>query len=85
MALSFLDRIFRTKEANTDVVSSVVQATNMLPGFPDANYASFSQQGYAGNELVFSCIREIATSAAEAVLRLYDDDHEEIESAPLGD
>ena len=82
--MSLFDRVFGTKqEANDTVVSSVVSATNMLPAYPDANYASFSQRGYAENELVFACIREIATSAAEAVLSLYDDDHEKIPTAPL--
>lgn len=70
---------FRAKQENNEaIVSSVVNSTDMQPSYPDANYASFSQKGYAGNELVFACIREIATSSAEAMLCLYDDDKEKI-------
>ena len=59
---------FRAKQENNEaIVSSVVNSTDLQPSYPDANYASFSQKGYAGNELVFACIREIATSSANHV------------------
>ncbi len=64
---------FRSKQENNEnIVSSVTNSLEQQPSYPDANYASFSQNGYAGNELVFACIREIATSSAEAMLCLYD-------------
>ena len=84
MALSFLDRLLgKQQQYEGSAVTSIMNTTANLPAYPDANYASFSQRGYAENELVFACIREIATSAAEAVLCLYDDDKEKILNAPL--
>jgi len=70
---------FRAKQENNEaVVTSVINSTDQQPSYPDANYASFSQKGYAGNELVFACIREIATSSAEALLCQYDENNEKL-------
>jgi HK97 family phage portal protein len=83
--MGFLDRFIpaRKAEANEAVVSAVINATDNGFTSPDASYGNFAQQGYAGNELVFACIREIATSTAEATLCLYDANHEKIENSPL--
>jgi phage portal protein BeeE len=69
--MGFLDRFIpaRKAEANEAVVSAVINATDNGFTSPDASYGNFAQQGYAGNELVFACIREIATSTAEANAR----------------
>ena len=67
--MSFLDRFFRTSEkqmvADPEIGAAVPlnydvgQAT-----YPDANYANFASEGYAKNEIVHACIRELATAAA---------------------
>jgi HK97 family phage portal protein len=83
--MGFLDRFLpaRKAEANEAVVSAVINATDNGFTSPDASYGNFAQEGYAGNELVFACIREIATSTAEANLVLYDANHEAIANSPL--
>jgi HK97 family phage portal protein len=84
--LSFLDRLIpsRKAEPNDVVVSSVLNATTQTgTAFPDASYSNFAREGYAGNELVFACIREIATSSSEAFLRYYDRDGEIVETSPV--
>jgi len=83
--MGFLDRFIpaRKAEANEVIVSTVINATNSGFTSPDASYGNFAREGYAGNELVFACIREIATSTAEATLCLYDANHEKIDNAPL--
>ena len=77
--MGILDRFRGKQESNEQIVTSVMNQTDLQPSYPDANYASFAQHGYAGNELVFACIREIATSSAEAMLCLYDQEGEIIE------
>ena len=74
--MGIFDRFRGKQENNESIVTSVINSTDLQPSYPDANYASFSQKGYAGNELVFACIREIATSSAEALLCEYNDDDE---------
>ena len=83
--MGFLDRFIpaRKAEANEVIVSTVINATDSGFTSPDASYSNFAREGYAGNELVFACIREIATSTAEAQLCLYDANHEKIDNAPL--
>ena len=83
--MGFLDRFIpaRKAEANEVIVSTVINATDNGFTSPDASYGNFAREGYAGNELVFACIREIATSTAEAKLCLYDANHEKIDNAPL--
>ena len=77
--MGILDRFRGKQESNEQIVTSVMNQTDLQPSYPDANYASFAQHGYAGNELVFACIREIATSSAEAMLCLYDQEGEIIQ------
>ncbi len=81
--MGFFDRFRGKQENNENIVTSVMNQTDMQPSYPDANYSSFSINGYAGNELVFACIREIATSSAEAMLCLYDSNGELVENNPL--
>lgn len=83
--MGFLDRFLpaRKAEANEAVVSTVINATDSGFASPDASYGNFAREGYAGNELVFACIREIATSTAEAKLCLYDANHDKIDNSPL--
>jgi len=83
--MGFLDRFLpaRKAEANEAVVSAVINATDNGFTSPDASYGNFAQEGYAGNELVFACIREIATSTAEANLCLYDANYDKIDNSPL--
>ena len=35
-----------------------------IASYPDANYSNFASEGYAKNEIVHACIRELAISAA---------------------
>ena len=67
--MSFLDRFFKSTEkqmvAGAEIGAAVPlnydvgQAT-----YPDANYANFASEGYAKNEIVHACIRELAAAAA---------------------
>ena len=67
--MSFLDRFFKSTEkqmvAGAEIGAAVPlnydvgQAT-----YPDANYANFASEGYAKNEIVHACIRELSTAAA---------------------
>ena len=67
--MSFLDRFFKSTDkqivAGAEIGAAVPlnydvgQAT-----YPDANYANFASEGYAKNEIVHACIRELAAAAA---------------------
>jgi HK97 family phage portal protein len=51
-----------------DTTEMSVQVGGSTAEFPKYNYENAVQEGYIGNDLIFACIREIATSASEAVL-----------------
>lgn len=38
-------------------------------GFPDGKYTTYATEGYSRNALVFACIEELSTSAAEPVMQ----------------
>ena len=67
------------------------QAAGMMsrmpgPQYPEHKYRAYAHEAYAKNELVYSCITELATSAPEAPLRVYrrsSDGEEEIPTHPL--
>ncbi len=40
------------------------------PAFSDSNYRNYVQEGYKKNELVYACIREVATSASEPITKV---------------
>ena len=56
------DRAFSTKQTISQTVP-VGQAGQ--PQSTDTSYERFAREGYTQNELVFACIEELATSAAE--------------------
>ena len=67
--MSFLDRFFRTSEkqmvADPEIGAAIPLNYDVgQASYPDANFANFASEGYAKNEIVHSCIRELATSAA---------------------
>jgi HK97 family phage portal protein len=65
--MGILDRILNRKQYDGDEASMTI--TTQGTGFaelPDVNYSNYAKEGYEKNELVFACIREIATSASEA-------------------
>jgi len=61
--MGFLD-FFRQKVALPD--EYITMATNGYATPPPVNYENFAKEGYEKNEIVYACIREIATSASEA-------------------
>jgi len=54
------------------VTSIVLSWTIDKPQYSTVDYATLAESGYAFNALIWACIREIATSAAEAPLRVYE-------------
>lgn len=71
--MSIFDRIpYFSNRRNVpleDLRESAIAVTGMeQPASPNRSYASAADQGYRNNELVFACIQEYVTSAAEAKL-----------------
>ena len=69
-------------------VTSIVLSWSVdKPQYSTVDYQTLAEQGYALNTLVWACIREIATSAAEAPLRVYErtvsGDERELPGHPL--
>jgi HK97 family phage portal protein len=61
--LPFWDTLFRKQQQEL----STTVPLNLDVGqasYPDVNYENFASEGYAKNEIVHACIRELATSAA---------------------
>lgn len=48
------------------------------PVYPQDNYRDLVSGGYSKNELVYACINEIASSAPEAPLRVYDTENDDV-------
>ena len=42
--------------------------------YSPTNYSSFAKNGFSRNELIYACIREIATSASEPELNVFEED-----------
>ena len=60
--MAFWDTLLRKQQ---EVATTVPLNLDVgMAAYPDANYASFASEGYAKNEIVHACIRELATSAA---------------------
>lgn len=77
VTLRLLDRVRvlltgQLPEAKQDAVGATVTVLPGQPRFPSASFGQFAEGGYKKNELVYACIQEIATSASEAPLRVYD-------------
>lgn len=53
------------------------------PQYPAADYAGNARAGYEKSDIVYACIMERATTAPQAVLRVYDADGEEVPDHPL--
>jgi HK97 family phage portal protein len=65
------------------IAASVPVGTAGVPQMPAYSYERFSREGYGSNELVYACVEQLATSAAEPKLCAYDTDGEKIEDHPL--
>jgi len=71
--MSIFDRIPYFKTRRNVPVEDLRESATAVTGFnmpaqPNRSYASAADQGYRNNELVFACIQEYVTSAAEAKL-----------------
>ena len=67
--MSFLDRFLKStdKQIVAGAENGAAGPLNYDVGqatYPDANYANFASEGYAKNEIVHACIRELAAAAA---------------------
>lgn len=58
--------------AKSSAVGGIVTNSWNTPPKPNFNYERVSKEGYGGNEIVYACIEELATSAAEPVIRAYN-------------
>lgn len=54
-----------------------------VPMYPETSYVAYAREGYRKSDIVYACIMERATSAPQAVLRVYDPDNEEIAGHPM--
>lgn len=55
------------------------------PQYQRESYFRFAREGYSSNEIVFACIEELATSAAEPHMKALNQDGEDIEQHPILD
>lgn len=55
------------------------------PLYQKQSYYRYAMEGYSSNEIVFACIEELATSAAEPRMKALDQAGEDIESHPILD
>ena len=67
--MRLLDRFFpgsaKQLPSEPEVAGTVPLSYNPgLASYPDANFSNFASEGYGKNEVVYSCIRELATGAA---------------------
>ena len=65
--MSFLDRFFSAKQyADQGEIGTTIPMNYDVgqASYPDASFANFASEGYAKNEIVHACIRELAVSAA---------------------
>lgn len=91
--MGLLTTLFRrSSKRTTDMSAAAAFLLGGWPGvaeWPDDNYETFARQGYAGNELVYSCIAQITSSASEAELTLQRDTKdgtpERVETGALAD
>ena len=65
---SFTD-VLRFRERNVTNWTGVSTYISGRAGFPDGKYATYATEGYSRNALVFACIEELATSAAEPIMQ----------------
>lgn len=63
-------RLFQFNRPKLDKASSIVVGQNQLAQWPEDNYEQYARAGYGRNEIAFACVNEIATSGAEARLRV---------------
>ncbi|HAT65560.1 MAG TPA: hypothetical protein DCS66_13340 [Flavobacteriaceae bacterium] len=58
---------FQKQVTDTDIAATVPLVTDLASiQYPVDNYSNFSKQGYARNEIVYSCIRELAQGVGSA-------------------
>lgn len=55
------------------------------PQYQKESYFRYAREGYSSNEIVFACIEELATSAAEPRMKALNESGEDIESHPILD
>lgn len=81
---------------NTDIIlgrdteskvtrTAAVVSTWQEPPTPNTNYVQVAKEGYGGNEIIYTCIEELCTSAGEAIIRAYDENDNEIEKHEILD
>lgn len=70
-----------------DSAAALLVGMHTTPEWPEDNYEAYAREGYGRQELVFACVSEIATSAAEARLRVVtvdrDGTQQEDSASPL--
>ena len=78
---------FGARARPADLAAAVMLGTGLagVPQYPEDDYYNYAREGYGRSELVYACIREIYTSAAEGRLRAEKGDGAEIETGPLAD
>lgn len=87
--MGLLTRAVNAALGGTKQVATTVPVGQLgIPQNPDASYERFAREGYSQNELVYACVEELCTSAAEprfAAYRETPDGKEPVEHHPLLD
>lgn len=65
--------------------TAAVVSTWQIPPAPLANYERVAREGYGGNEIIFACIEELSSSAAEPVIAAYGHDGTRFETHEILD
>src|SRR5260221_10046512 len=63
--MGMIARTFRNAAPVSFANLAIAQWQSGKAQLPDSNYDTFAREGYSKNEIVFACIEELATSAAE--------------------
>jgi len=64
-------------ESKATRTAAVVSTWQQPPQMP-TNYERVAREGYGANEIIYSCVEELSTSAAEPILRAYDFSDEQV-------
>lgn len=72
-------------ESKTAIGATVPTWQQGTPQYQKESYYRYALEGYSRNEIVFACIEELATSAAEPRMQALDAKREPIESHPILD
>jgi HK97 family phage portal protein len=73
-------------ERKSDAVGSAIPAFQVgSPQYQRQSYQKYASEGYSANELVYACIEELATSAAEPRIAAFDHDGTQLKTHPIMD